>query len=189
MASRKPQEVVNLYIYLFLFVGKNIESYGFVWLFHCFKTSEKLYSGYIQIFRGKNDGHCRAVWCFKLELPFPLLTMTRSLKIGSLLYKIYSSPKKCQRDKFCGNKIFFMLLFSICFPLPMTETTTLRVIIFNVYSGKTFMSPGGLISSVGTSFKTCKNLRKLKFARKEKEQATMPQRVKPKLYHLKERAS
>ena len=107
MASHKPQEVVNLFIYLFLFVGKNIESYGFVWLFHRFKRSEKLYSGYIQIFRGKNDGHCRAMWCFKLELPFLLLTMTRSSKIGSLLYKINSSPKKCQKDKFCDNKKHF----------------------------------------------------------------------------------
>ena len=94
-----------------------------------------------------------------------------------------------KKHKFSDNKIFFMQLLSICLPLHMTETTTLRVIIFNVYCGKTFMSPDGLISSVGTSFKTCKNLKKLKFARKEKEQATMPQRVNPKLYHLKERAS
>ena len=73
-----------------------------------------------------------------------------------------------------------MLLFSICLPLPMKETTPFRVIIFNVYCGKTFMSPDGLISSVGTSFKTCKNLKKAE-AKEEKEQLCLL-RVIPRLY-------
>ena len=60
------------------------------------------------------------------------------------------------KTNFVTTKYFFMLLFSICLPLPMKETTPLREITFNVYCGKTFMSPDGLISSVGTSFKTCK---------------------------------
>ena len=42
-----------------------------------------------------------------------------------------------------------MLLFSICLPLPMKETTTLM--FSSVYCGKTFRSPDGLISSVGTT--------------------------------------
>ena len=37
----------------------------------------------------------------------------------------------------------------------MKGTTPSREIIFNVYCGKTLMSPDGLISSVGTSSKTC----------------------------------
>ena len=43
------------------------------------------------------------------------------------------------------------ILFSICLPLPMKETTTLMVIISSVYCGKTFRSRDGLISSVGTT--------------------------------------
>ena len=49
-----------------------------------------------------------------------------------------------------------MLLFDNCLPLPMKETNPLRVIFFTIYCGKTFMSPDGLISSVGTTSKTCK---------------------------------
>ena len=56
-----------------------------------------------------------------------------------------------------------MLLFSVCLPLPMKETTPLREVIFDVYCEETFINvyayiPDGVINSVGTSFKTCKNL-------------------------------
>ena len=44
-----------------------------------------------------------------------------------------------------------MLLFGNCLPIPMKKTTPVRVIIFNVYLGKTFMSSEGVISSVGTA--------------------------------------
>ena len=47
-----------------------------------------------------------------------------------------------------------MLLFGNCLPIPMKKTTPVRVIIFNVYCGKTFMSLEGVISSsVGTAAK------------------------------------
>ena len=49
-----------------------------------------------------------------------------------------------------------MLFFGNCLPLPLKETTPVRIIFFHVYYGKTFMSPDGLISNVGTSSKTCK---------------------------------
>ena len=53
-----------------------------------------------------------------------------------------------------------MVLFCNRLPLPMMETTPLRVIFINVYYGKIFVSHVGLISSVGTSSKSCykKNL-------------------------------
>ena len=44
-----------------------------------------------------------------------------------------------------------MLLFGSCLPLPMKKTTPVRVIIFNVYLGKTFMSSEGVMSSVCTA--------------------------------------
>ena len=44
-----------------------------------------------------------------------------------------------------------MLLFGNCLPLPMKKTTPVRVIIFIVYLGKTFMSPEGVIRSVVTA--------------------------------------
>ena len=72
-----------------------------------------------------------------------------------------------EKTNFVTTKYFFMLLFSICLPLPMKETTPLRVIIFNVYCGKTFMSPDGLINSVGTSFKTCKNSEEAEICKKK----------------------
>ena len=83
-----------------------------------------------------------------------------------------------------------MLLLSICLPLPMKETTPFRVIIFSVYCGKTFMSPDGLISSVGTSFKTCKNLKKAEICKRRKG-TTMPSKGNSKtvLYLLKGKAS
>ena len=49
-----------------------------------------------------------------------------------------------------------MLLFGNCLPLPLNplkETTLVRIIFFNVHCGKTFMSPDGLINSVGISTK------------------------------------
>ena len=64
-------------------------------------------------------------------------------------------PWVIKKDKFCRNKILFMLQFGNCFPLPMKETTTLRVIFCYVYLRKTFIAPDGLINSAGTSSKTC----------------------------------
>ena len=70
------------------------------------------------------------------------------------LPEVPASYTSYQEKKNCVTK-YFLLLFSICLPLPIRETTPSRVIIFNVYCKKTHMSPDGLISSVGTSFKTC----------------------------------
>ena len=57
--------------------------------------TEKLSSGFTLISREKKDGHCRAVWCSKWEQLFPLLTMRRSLLIGSLL-ALYMVTLTCQ---------------------------------------------------------------------------------------------
>ena len=55
-------------------------------------------------------------------------------------------PWVIKKDRFCGNKIFFMLQFGNCFPLPVKEKTTLRVIFFYVYLWKTFIAPDGLMA-------------------------------------------
>ena len=59
-----------------------------------------------------------------------------------------------KKYKFCDNKIFFhAVIWQLSF-YPSKDSTPVRIIIFNVYCGTTFMSPDGLIRSVGTSSQT-----------------------------------
>ena len=66
---------------------------------------------------------------------------------------IYHSHLKTlsQKDIFCDNKIFIMLLFCSRLPILMKETTPLLVIFFPQKADcrKTFESPDGLIRGVG----------------------------------------
>ena len=93
----------------------------------------------------------------------------------ALCRKLYFPRWIQEKTNFVRTKYFFMLLFCICLPLPMKETTPLRGNSLQCLLWENFYVTWwpDLISSVGTSFKTCKNLKKAEIC-KRREGTTMP---------------